>query len=123
MKWLKFRFDVNILARFSSIEKKSGDTHALAMFVRCVLAYVDEGEEMLVLAAAKETSQSSDVENVLDTVLTRFSVPLNKLLSVATDEAPVMYRPCRTLEKRSKPLELLLKYYFMNLKPGLMMYR
>jgi hypothetical protein len=42
----------------------------LAVFVRCVLAYLDEEQEMLVSVAMEETSQDPDVQNVLDTVLT-----------------------------------------------------
>ena len=38
----------------------------------------------------RETTRGVDIKNALDKALTRFHVPFNKLVSVATDGAPAM---------------------------------
>lgn len=45
---------------------------------------------MLDLVALKETTRGVDIKNALDRTLTNADVPLNKLVSVATDGAPAM---------------------------------
>ena len=40
--------------------------------------------------AIKEANRGVDIKNVLNEALTRFYVPLNKLVSVATDGAPAI---------------------------------
>ena len=40
--------------------------------------------------AIRETTRGDDIKNALDKALTRFHVPLNKLVSVAADGAPTM---------------------------------
>ena len=40
--------------------------------------------------AIREITRGDDIKNALDEALTRFHVPLNKLVSVATDGAPAM---------------------------------
>ena len=47
-------------------------------------------EELLDLVIMKETTRGIDIKNALDKALTRANVPLNKLVSVATDAAPAM---------------------------------
>ncbi len=47
-------------------------------------------KEMLDLVALKETTRGVDIKNVLDKTLKNADVPLNKLVSVATDGAPAM---------------------------------
>ena len=40
--------------------------------------------------AIRETTLRVDIKNALEEALTRFQVPLNKLVSVATDDVSVM---------------------------------
>ena len=47
-------------------------------------------EELLDLVAIRKTTRGVDIKNALDKALTRSHVPLNKLVSVATDDAPAM---------------------------------
>ena len=61
-----------------------------AIFVRYVLSDLTIKEELLDLVAIRETTRGVDIKNTLDEALTRFHVPFNKLVSVATDGAPAM---------------------------------
>lgn len=66
------------------------DTPQLAVFVRYVSLDVAVKEELLNLVALKDTTRGIDVKNALDKTLMDAGVPLNKLVSVATDGAPSM---------------------------------
>ena len=47
-------------------------------------------EELLDLIGLKETTRGVDIKNALDSFLTKAEVPLNRVVSVATDGAPAM---------------------------------
>ena len=66
------------------------DNLQLAIFVRYVSSDLTIKEELFDLVAIRETTRGVDIKNALDEALTRFHVPLNKLVSVATDGAPAM---------------------------------
>ena len=66
------------------------DNPQLAIFVPYVSSDRTIKEELLDLVAIRETTRGVDIKNALDEALTRFHVPLNKLVSVATDGAPAM---------------------------------
>ena len=65
------------------------DNPQLAIFVRHVLFDLTIKEELLDLVAIRETTRGVDIKNALDKALSRLEVPLNKLVSVATDSAPL----------------------------------
>lgn len=69
----------------------------LAVFVRYVTNNVDVKEELLDLIALKDTTRGLDIKNALDGVLRKHSVPIKKLVSVATDGAPAMRGPINGL--------------------------
>ena len=62
----------------------------LAIFVRYVSSDLTIKEELLDLVTIRETTRGVDIENALDEALKRFHVPLNKLVSVASDGALAM---------------------------------
>ena len=66
------------------------DNPQLAVFVRYVSNDVAVKEELLDLIALKETTRGVDIKNALDNILVNAEVPLNRLVSVATDGAPAM---------------------------------
>ena len=66
------------------------DNPQLAVFVRYVPNDVAVKEELLDLIALKETTRGVDIKNALDNILVNAEVPLNRLVSVATDGAPAM---------------------------------
>ncbi|XP_061468686.1 general transcription factor II-I repeat domain-containing protein 2-like [Rhineura floridana] len=66
------------------------DNPQLAVFVCYVSFDVTVKEEMLDLVALKETTRGVDIKNALDRALTNADIPLDKLISVATDGAPAM---------------------------------
>jgi hypothetical protein len=66
------------------------DNPQLAVFVRYVSSDVIVKEEVLDLVALKETTRGVDIKNSLDRALTNADIPLNKLVSVATDGTPAM---------------------------------
>ena len=47
-------------------------------------------EELLDLVALQESTRAVDIKNSLDSIMKTFDVPLNKLVSIATDRAPAM---------------------------------
>ncbi|KAG8238888.1 hypothetical protein J437_LFUL017605 [Ladona fulva] len=47
-------------------------------------------EELLDLVALQESTRDVDIKNALDSIMKTFDVPLNKLVSIATDGAPAM---------------------------------
>ena len=61
-----------------------------AVLVRYVSLDVAVKEDLLNLVALKDTTHGIDVKNALDKILMDTGVPLNKLVSVATDGAPPM---------------------------------
>ena len=78
---------------FSISLDESTDIHdnpQLAIFVRYVSFDFTIKEELLNMVALRETTRGVDIKNALDEALTSFDVPLNKLVSVATDGAPAM---------------------------------
>ena len=66
------------------------DNRQLAIFVRYVSSDLTIKEGLLELVAIRETTRGVDIKNALDEAFTRFHVPLNKLVSAATDGAPTM---------------------------------
>lgn len=66
------------------------DIPQLAVFIRFVTSDFTIKEELLDLVALKDTTRGIDVKNALDTILENFDVPLNNLVSIATDGAPAM---------------------------------
>ena len=58
--------------------------------MRYVLSDFTIKDELLDLVIMKVTTRGIDIKNPLDKALTRVNVPLNKLVSVATDGAPAM---------------------------------
>ena len=66
------------------------DNPQLAIFVWYVSSDLTIKEKLLDLVAIRETTHGVDIKNALDEALTRFHVPLHKLVSVATDGAPAM---------------------------------
>ena len=70
------------------------DNPQLVIFVWYVLSDLIIEGELLNLVAIRETARGVDIKNALDKALTRFHVPPNKLVSVATDGAPVMEGKC-----------------------------
>ena len=66
------------------------DNPQLAIFVRYVSSDFTIKEELLDMVALRETTRGVDIKNALDEALTRSDVPLNKLVSVATNGAPAM---------------------------------
>ena len=62
----------------------------LAIFVLYVSSDLTIKEKLLDFVAIRETILGVDINNALDEALTRFHVPHNKLVSVATDGAPAM---------------------------------
>ena len=59
-------------------------------FVWYVLSDFTINEELLDLVIMRETTRGINIKYALDEALTRANVPLNKLVSVATDGAPTM---------------------------------
>ena len=70
------------------------DNLQLAIFVWYVSSDLTIKEELLDLVAIRETTCGVDIKNALDKALARLHVPLHKLVSVATDDAPVMVAKC-----------------------------
>ena len=66
------------------------DNPQLAIFAQYVSSDLTIKEELLYFVAIRETTRGVDIKNALDEAFTRFHVPLNKLVSVATDGAPTM---------------------------------
>lgn len=66
------------------------DIPQLAVFIRFVSPYFVVEEELLDLVALQESTPGVDIKNALDSMMKTFDVPLNKLVSIATDGAPAM---------------------------------
>lgn len=66
------------------------DIPQLAVFIRFVTSDFTIKEELLDLVALKDMTRGIDIKNALDTILENFDVPLNNLVSIATDGAPAM---------------------------------
>lgn len=66
------------------------DKPQLAIFVRYVSDDLEVVEELLDLVTLKDTTRGCDIKEALDGVLAKHSVPINKIVSVATDGAPSM---------------------------------
>lgn len=66
------------------------DNPQLAVFICYVSLDVIVKEKMLDLIALKETTRGVDIENALDSIVRNAKLPLEKLVSVATDGAPSM---------------------------------
>jgi len=47
-------------------------------------------ELLLDLVALQESTRGVDIKNALDSIMKTFNVPLNKLVSIATDGGPAM---------------------------------
>ena len=60
------------------------DSPQPATFVRYVSSDLTIKEQLLDLVAIRETTLGVDINNAFDEALTRFHVPLNKLVSVAS---------------------------------------
>jgi hypothetical protein len=66
------------------------DKSQLAIFVRYVTRDVDVKEELLDLISLKETTRGVDIKIAFDETLRKAEIPLNKIMSISTDEAPSM---------------------------------
>lgn len=66
------------------------DLPQLAVFIRFVSPDFVVKEELLDLVALQESTRGVDIKNALDSIMKTFDVPLNKLVSIATDGAPAM---------------------------------
>ncbi|XP_067124137.1 general transcription factor II-I repeat domain-containing protein 2A-like [Centruroides vittatus] len=66
------------------------DLPQLAVFIRFVSSDFVVKEELLDLVALQESTRGVDIKNELDFIMKTFDVPLNKLVSIATDGAPAM---------------------------------
>ncbi|XP_067144229.1 general transcription factor II-I repeat domain-containing protein 2-like [Centruroides vittatus] len=66
------------------------DLPQLAVFIRFVSPDFVVKEELLDLVALQESTRGVDIKNELDSIMKTFDVPLNKLVSIATDGAPAM---------------------------------
>jgi hypothetical protein len=62
----------------------------LAVSIRFVSPDFVVKEELLDLVALQEPTRGVDIKNALDSIMKTFDVPLNKLVSIATDGAPAM---------------------------------
>nr|XP_047127814.1 general transcription factor II-I repeat domain-containing protein 2-like [Hydra vulgaris] len=62
----------------------------MAVFVRYVTSDVIVKEELLDLVELKDTTRGVDIKEALDKALLKANVPINKLVSVATDGASAM---------------------------------
>ena len=62
----------------------------LAVFILFVSPDFFLKEELLDLVALQESTRGVDIKNALDSVMKTFDVPLNKLVSIATDGAAAM---------------------------------
>ena len=77
------------LAFSAAFDESTGiqDNTQLAIFVRYFSSHLTTKEELLDFVAIRETTLGVDIKSALDEALTRFHVPLNKLVRVATDGA------------------------------------
>lgn len=66
------------------------DLPQLAVFIRFVSSDFVVKEELLDLVALQESTRGVDIKTALDSIIKTFDVPLNKLVSIATDGAPAM---------------------------------
>ncbi|XP_057657622.1 general transcription factor II-I repeat domain-containing protein 2A-like [Diorhabda carinulata] len=66
------------------------DIPQLAVFIRFVSPNFVVKEELLDLVALQETTRGVDIKNALDSIMKNLDVTLDKLVSIATDGAPVM---------------------------------
>ncbi|XP_065681502.1 general transcription factor II-I repeat domain-containing protein 2A-like [Hydra vulgaris] len=66
------------------------DKPQMAVFVRYVTSDVIVKEELLDLVELKDTTRGVDIKEALDKALLKANVPINKLVSVATDGASAM---------------------------------
>ncbi|KAG8224911.1 hypothetical protein J437_LFUL006270 [Ladona fulva] len=66
------------------------DLPQLAVFIRFVSPDFVVKEELLDLVALQESTRGVDIKNALDSIIKTFNVPLNKLVSNATDGTPAM---------------------------------
>lgn len=66
------------------------DKPQLAIIVRYVLSDLEVKEELLDLVALKDSTRGCDIKEALDVVLDKASVPVGKIVSIATDGAPAM---------------------------------
>ncbi|GFS61898.1 uncharacterized protein TNIN_247091 [Trichonephila inaurata madagascariensis] len=67
------------------------DVSQLAIFIR----FVSPGfvvKELLDLVALQESTHGVDIKNALDSIMKTFDMPLNKFVSIATDEVMVLLR-------------------------------
>ncbi|XP_071055109.1 general transcription factor II-I repeat domain-containing protein 2A-like [Onthophagus taurus] len=87
------KYDLNNCTAFSIALDESTDIQdipQLAIFVRCGSEEVHIKEELLDLVALRETTRGIDIKNAFNMVLNNFHLPIDKLVSVATDGAPAM---------------------------------
>lgn len=64
------------------------DLQQLAVFIHFVSSDFIVKEELLDLIALQESICGVDIKNALDSIMKTFDVPLDKLVSIATDGAP-----------------------------------
>ena len=89
----KLQKDLANATAFSlALDKSTDETDnpQLAVYVPYVSSDVVIKEELLDLIALKETTHGIDIKKVLDKMLMKAKIPLNKFVSVATDGVPAM---------------------------------
>lgn len=87
------KFDLKNCTAFSLALDESTDIQdipQLAVYIRYVFADIQIKEELLDLVPLIETTRGVDIKNALDNIITKFELPTNKLVSIATDGAPAM---------------------------------
>ena len=87
------RSDLKSCLAFSLALDESTNTQGnpqLAIFVRFVLSDLTIKKELLNLVTLRKITCGIDIKNGFDEALTRANVPLNKLVRVATNGAPVI---------------------------------
>ncbi|KAJ3646454.1 hypothetical protein Zmor_024042 [Zophobas morio] len=90
---LKLEKDLRECVAFSLALDESTDITdqpQLAIFIRFVFEDASCHEELLDLKVLKDTTRGVDIKEALDDALKVRNVPINKLVSVATDGAPAM---------------------------------
>jgi hypothetical protein len=66
------------------------DLPQLAVFIHSTSPDFVVKEELLDIVALQESTRSVDIKNASDSIMKTFDVPLNKIVSIATDGAPAM---------------------------------
>lgn len=69
----------------------------LAVFICYTSSNVQVREELLYFHPFRKDSFGIEIKNALDVMLTKYNVPLNKLVGIVTNDTPVMVKKCGLL--------------------------